>query len=59
MKVHHKITFDPFGLPFLPIFKLTTENLDISEAGGGAGGEAGDETALTLDINNYGHSGVF
>ena len=54
----YKITFDPFGLPFIPIFKLTTENLDISEAGGGAGGEAGDETILTLDINNYGHSDI-
>ena len=34
------------------------ENLDINKAGGGAGGEAGDETILTLDINNYGHSDI-
>lgn len=44
----YKITFDPFGLPFIPIFKLTTENLNI-----------GDEVHLwKLDIKNYGHSDI-
>lgn len=46
----YKITFDPFGLPFIPIFKLTDENLDI---------DSDNELDIwKLDIQNYGHSDI-
>ena len=44
----YKISFDPFGLPFIPIFKLTTENLDIDN----------QLNVWKLDIENYGHSDI-
>ena len=44
----YKITFDPFGLPFIPIFKLTTENLNIDD----------DVHVWKLDVKNYGHSDI-
>ncbi len=43
-----KITFDPFGLPFIPLFRLNAADLDI-------------DTQLEvnkLDIENYGHSDI-
>lgn len=43
----YKITLDPFGLPFIPIFKLTRENLNSDVTG-----------IWELDINNYGHSDI-
>ena len=58
----YKITFDPFGLPFIPIFKLTTENLNIGEMD-----ELGEFSELDkigkielweLEISNYGHSDI-
>lgn len=50
----YKITFDPFGLPFVPAFKLTLENLNIDF-------ENIDKvrpTIHTLNIENYGHSDI-
>lgn len=44
----YKISFEPFGLPFIPIFKLTTENLDIDD----------ELNVCTLDIDNCGHSDI-
>jgi len=42
----YKITFDPFGLPFIPVFKLTSENLNT------------DIIPILIDIENYGHSDI-
>ena len=44
----YKISFDPFGLPFIPIFKLTPENLDI---------ERGCYVNI-INIEDYGHSDI-
>lgn len=44
----YQISFDPFGLPFIPIFKLTDENLDIDN----------ELNMWTLEIDNYGHSDI-
>lgn len=44
----YKISFDPFGTPFIPIFKLTTANLDIQK----------DCSVNVLNIEEYGHSDI-
>ena len=49
----YKTTFDPFGLPFIPIFKLTKEDLNMDETEEVRGMELWE-----LDITNYGHSDI-
>jgi len=50
----YKITFDPFGLPFVPAFKLTLENLNIDFEDI----DTVQPTIHTLRIENYGHSDI-
>lgn len=44
----YKITFEPFGLPFIPIFKLTPENLNVGN----------HMKPKIFDIDDYGHSDI-
>lgn len=51
----YKITFDPFGLPFIPIFELMAKDLylyqdDVIEVD--------IDVVKNLDIENYGHSDI-
>lgn len=50
----YKITFDPFGLPFIPAFKLTCKNLNIDFENM----DKVQPTIFTLQMENYGHSDI-
>ena len=44
----YKITFDPFGLPFIPFLKITPELLETSE----------NTNINTINYFNYGHCDI-
>lgn len=50
----YKITFDPFGFPFIPVFKLTLDDLNIDFNNI----DSVQPTIYTLEMNNFGHSDI-
>lgn len=50
----YKITFDPFGLPFIPVFKMTVDDLNIDFNNI----DSVQPTIYTLEMKNFGHSDI-